>query len=221
MKGSDGRTRSAPTIATRRAVHPASGRSSRASQDAIEETVAACPRRRPAGFVVLRKERPVSFPIARKRTEKPEPPPKAIVGTDVDTRCRKCKATTKHVVIAKVGAKPTRVRCGTCELEHEYTATRPRRTADAAPRLLSWAEAIAQARSASAPYLADTSYRVGARVSHATFGEGVVVRLASLTACEVLFESRTVKLVMRSAASGFDAPPPPTSVAPRHDRRLG
>lgn len=163
----------------------------------------------------------MSFQTARKRSEKPESAPKPLVGTEIDTRCRKCRATTRHVVIAKVGAKPTRVRCGTCEVEHEYTVSRPRRTADAAPRQLPWADAIAQARGAAVPYSAAASYTVGARVSHPTFGEGVVVRLASLTVCEVLFESRAVKLVMKSVPSGFDAPEPRSSLAPRRNRRFG
>jgi hypothetical protein len=163
----------------------------------------------------------VSFQIARKRSEKSESPPKPLVGTEIDTRCRKCRVTTRHVVVAKVGAKPTRVRCCTCEVEHEYTVSRPRRTADAAPRQLPWADAIAQARGAATPYSAGSSYVVGARVSHPTFGEGVVVRLASLTVCEVLFESRAVKLVMKSAPSGFDAPEPRTDPAPRRTRRFG
>ena len=163
----------------------------------------------------------MSFQIARKRSEKSEPPPKPILGTEIDTRCRKCKATTKHVVIAKVGVKPTRVRCSTCEVEHEYTATRPRRAAAAMPRQLPWAEAIAQARGAATAYSTGTSYGVGARVSHPTFGEGVVVGLSSLTVCEVLFESRTIKLVMKSQPSGFDAPEPRASTAPRRTRRFG
>jgi hypothetical protein len=163
----------------------------------------------------------VSFQIARKRAvEKPEPP-KAVLGTEIDTRCRKCRATTKHVITGKVGSKPTRVRCGTCEVEHEYTATRPRRTAASAPIQLPWAEALAASRGTAAAYSADISYRVGARVTHANFGEGVVVRLASPTVCEVLFEERPVKLLMRSLPSGFDAPEPPRNTAPRRGRRFG
>jgi hypothetical protein len=153
---------------------------------------------------------------AEKRAEE-----KPVLGTEVETRCRACRATTKHVVVGKVGTKPTRVRCSTCDLEHEYTITRARRSADAAPLQLPWAEALARARGTATPYSAGASYPVGARVSHGSFGEGVVVRIASPTVCEVLFESRTVKLLMKSAPSGFVAPTPSSNVALRRGRRFG
>jgi hypothetical protein len=158
---------------------------------------------------------------ARKAPVEKRAPEKPVLGTEVETRCRACRAITKHVVVAKVGAKPTRVRCGTCDLEHEYTITRARRTADAAPLQLPWAEAIARARGTATPYSASASYLTGARVSHASFGEGVVVRVASPTVCEVLFEERTVKLLMKSAPSGFVAPEPRSNVALRRGRRFG
>lgn len=162
------------------------------------------------------------FQMARRRVAaKPEPPQKPLVGTEIDTRCRKCKGTTKHVVTAKVGVKPTRVRCGTCETEHEYTAARARRVADTAPRQLPWAEAIAQARGAASAYSAGTSYLVGSRVSHPSFGEGVVVRLSSATVCEVLFEERTVKLLMRPSVGAFVVPEPRAGVSLRRGRRFG
>lgn len=161
----------------------------------------------------------MSFQFGRKRAaEKPEIV-STLLGTDIDTRCKKCRATTKHVVIGKVGSKPTRVRCGTCELEHEYTAPRARRAAAASQVQLPWAEAIAQSRATAAPYAGDASYRVGARVTHPSFGEGVVVALSSPTVCEVLFESRTVKLVMKGQPSTFQAPEPRTSQALRRGRR--
>lgn len=163
----------------------------------------------------------MSFQFGRKRpADKPEPV-STVLGSDIDTRCRKCRATTRHVVIGKVGSKPTRVRCGTCELEHEYTAPRPRRSAAAAPAQLPWAEAIGQSRATASPYSADASYRVGARITHPSFGEGLVVGLASATVCEVLFESRTVKLLMKGQPSGFQAPEPRSSQALRRGRRAG
>lgn len=163
----------------------------------------------------------MSFQIARKRpAEKPEPP-KAVLGTEVETRCRKCRAVTTHVVTGKVGTKPTRVRCNTCEVEHEYTVTRARRPTATAPHQLPWADAIAQARGTATAYSAAASYVVGSRVTHPSFGEGVVVRLASPTVCEVLFEERTVKLLMTTARSGFEAPTPRSPVALRRGRRFG
>ncbi|MBY0278400.1 hypothetical protein K2Z84_23980 [Candidatus Binatia bacterium] len=161
----------------------------------------------------------MQFHSARKRAvEKPEPAT-TVLGNEIATRCRKCRAVTTHVITGKIGSKPTRVRCGTCELEHEYTVTRPRRAAAASAIQLPWAEALAKSGAAPAPYSAAASYRVGARITHTSFGEGIVVGIASATVCEVLFESRTVKLLMKGQPSGFEAPQPGTSPALRRGRR--
>lgn len=164
----------------------------------------------------------MSFHAPRKRpAEKPAPAPRAVLGTEIDTRCRTCRVITKHVVTGKVGAKPTRVRCTACESEREYTVSRPKRATQATPQQLPWAEALAQARGASTAYSAGASYLVGARLSHSSFGEGVVVRVASPTVCEVLFETRPVKLLMKGAPSGFEPPKPRSSVPLRRGRRFG
>jgi hypothetical protein len=164
----------------------------------------------------------MTFPTARKRPAAPsETAQKSLVGTEIDTRCKACKGTTKHVVVAKVGSKPTRVRCLTCELEHEYAAARPRRVAETAPKLLVWAEAMEKARGTASPYSASTTYLPGSRVTHPTFGEGIVVRLASATVCEVLFEERIVKLLMQAASDRFVPPEPREPSALRRGRRLG
>jgi hypothetical protein len=161
----------------------------------------------------------MTLPTTRKRpAAQSDTTQKSVVGTEIETRCRACKGATKHLVVTKVGSKPARVRCLKCELEHEYTAPRPRRVAETAPRQLPWAEALAQARGAATTYSATASYLAGSRVSHPSFGEGIVVRLASATVCEVLFEERMVKLLMRAASERFVPPEPP---APRRGRRFG
>lgn len=161
----------------------------------------------------------MQFHSARKRAaEKPEAA-STVLGSEIATRCRKCRTTTTHVITGKIGSKPTRVRCGTCELEHEYTAPRPRRAAAASAIQLPWAEALAKSGATAAPYSAEASYRVGARITHASFGEGLVVGIASATVCEVLFESRTVKLLMKGQPSAFDAPQPRPTAALRRGRR--
>ena len=69
----------------------------------------------------------------------PAAPPKTIeVGDDVEAKCTKCKGVTTHIVIAKIGWKPTRVECHTCKAQHQFrapgTATRKAAT-KAAPDL--------------------------------------------------------------------------------------
>jgi hypothetical protein len=154
----------------------------------------------------------------RKPTLAKSESPKPLLGTELSAKCRKCRAVTKHVVLAKIGVKPTQVRCLTCNDEHPYRTQATRRAVDAAPREQSWAEVMQRAPGAATPYSVSASYAVGARVSHASFGEGVVVRLASSTVCEVLFESRAVKLVMASTDSRFVAPEPRAASARRRPR---
>lgn len=134
----------------------------------------------------------------------------ATVGGYVDAYCGKCKGVTSHIVLAKVGVKPTRVECRTCHAMHAYKAgasasgsTRSSgrtssRAAEPRPEEV-WASSMRQARGEAITYTPGGQYQVGNRLQHARFGEGVVVRLASGTVCEVVFKTGTVKLIMGSS----------------------
>lgn len=141
----------------------------------------------------------------------------AAVGGYVDAWCGKCKDVTSHIVLAKVGAKPTRVECRTCHAMHQYKAaataakssssgtrapgSRPTTRSKAAePKPEeAWAASMRQARGDAIKYEPGGQYVVGNRLNHARFGEGVVVRLSSGTVCEVVFKTGTVKLIMGAA----------------------
>jgi hypothetical protein len=124
------------------------------------------------------------------------------VGTYVDAACGKCKSVTSHIVLAKLGDKPTRVECRTCHAMHAYRLPGVKK-ASAASRALpkatpaeTWAARMRQAKGEAVPYLPGGHYAVGSRLSHPSFGEGVVARQTSATVCEVIFAERTVKLLM-------------------------
>jgi hypothetical protein len=132
------------------------------------------------------------------------------VGSYVDAACGKCKDVTSHIVLAKIGAVPTRVECRTCHAMHAYrlpgasrasgsgrSAPAPRARPAADPAQV-WAEIMRKAEGAAVRYSPDRLYAVGTRVSHPTFGEGVVVRHTSTTVCEVVFRDRAIKLKMGS-----------------------
>ena len=132
------------------------------------------------------------------------------VGGHLDAPCGKCKRVTGHVVLAKIGTKPTRVECRVCHSAHAYRAAdaspRTRReptkaTKTAATPEAAWAESMRRAQGQAVPYAASERYTVGTRVKHARFGEGVVVRLSSPTVCEVIFVTGTLKLVMGSTSA--------------------
>ena len=55
------------------------------------------------------------------------------VGADIDAWCTRCKMNLGHTILAMVGSKPVRVRCNTCQGEHNY-----RGSAGAEPRKGSW-----------------------------------------------------------------------------------
>src|SRR5437588_9021934 len=62
------------------------------------------------------------------------------VGGDVDAFCTRCKMELGHTILAMVGSRPARVRCNTCQGEHNY------RSEPDAPRKGSWAPKAARAR---------------------------------------------------------------------------
>jgi hypothetical protein len=128
-----------------------------------------------------------------------------VVGGYVNAACGKCKAMTSHIILAKVGARPTRVECRTCHAMHAYrasTSTRAAssRAAEPSPEEV-WTNSMRQARGATVPYATSGHYAVGARLKHPSFGEGVVARLASATVCEVVFAKGTVKLIMGAGST--------------------
>jgi hypothetical protein len=130
------------------------------------------------------------------------------VGSHLDASCGKCKRVTSHVVLAKLGAKPTRVECRVCHSAHAYKSTAAPRTRTAAKTAkvaaspeAAWADVMRRAQGQAVPYVAGGRYTVGTKMKHSRFGEGVVVRLSSPTVCEVVFSHGTLKLVMGSNPS--------------------
>ena len=137
------------------------------------------------------------------------------VGSYVDAVCGKCRDVTSHIVLAKIGAKPTRVECRTCHATHLFrdpagaatrggaasrggakTAKKPA-AAQAKPEE-AWAKAMRSATGPGVPYSTAQHFQVGQRVRHPTFGEGVVIRLASATVCEMVFAAGPRRLLMGS-----------------------
>src|SRR5690606_29291278 len=88
----------------------------------------------------------------------PTIPERLGVGSTIEAKCTKCKAILPHVVVAKIGAVPTRVQCATCSMLHAYSV--PRRKArsetegdvQAAGGAGAWRDALRRARGASVLY---------------------------------------------------------------------
>jgi hypothetical protein len=140
------------------------------------------------------------------------------VGSHVDARCGKCRDVTSHIVLAKIGGKPTRVECRACHASHLFrppsagssragSATRTAGAtkgtkkgagADKPKPEEAWAKAMRSSTGPAVSYATAHRFEMGQRIRHSTFGEGVVVRLASPTVCEVMFATGARRLLMGS-----------------------
>jgi hypothetical protein len=139
---------------------------------------------------------------AKAARKPPPPPPSAIqIGSPIVAKCAKCKSVTPHLVVGKIGWRPTRVECCTCATVHEFRPPRvvKNKTEAASPTATPeevWRSGMKRAKGNARPYDQSMHYAIGNRVEHASFGPGVVIRMSSETVCEVAFESGTVKLRM-------------------------
>ncbi|GAC1548283.1 MAG: hypothetical protein NVS2B9_15180 [Myxococcales bacterium] len=107
------------------------------------------------------------------------------VGGDIDAQCTKCKMVLGHTILAMVGNKPARVRCNTCDGEHNYRGTQanppkkgtwqPKAVERAKPVVTSW-EALIAAKDASRArrYSARELFATDELLEHPTFGLGLV-----------------------------------------------
>lgn|SRR5215831_10809626 len=109
------------------------------------------------------------------------------VGGDIDAWCTRCKMVLGHTVLAMVGAHPARVRCNTCQGEHNYksSAAEPKRgswepKADrerrlARPVVTSWEALLAQKDvSRARRYSVKERFEADDVVDHPVFGIGLV-----------------------------------------------
>ena len=123
------------------------------------------------------------------------------VGSSIDASCSKCRRVTSHVIVRKLGFKPTWVDCSVCSEGHPFRL--PARAGRAVRRLPApttpedaWKNAMSGSRGPLLAYSTCQSYRVGQQLTHPSFGNGVVIRLASPTVCEVFFSEGEKKLLM-------------------------
>jgi len=140
----------------------------------------------------------------------PRPPPAISpvrVGGDVRSLCRRC-GETWHVVIAVHQGRIAKVECGDCKAGHRYRppggaapgapGPRPVRAAGAAPRSARMrAEPVVEPDLSRPPrpFAPSETYRVGDRLLHPQFGEGVVQALAGPRKIRVLFQAGPKALV--------------------------
>jgi len=135
---------------------------------------------------------------------------KIAVGSDVEAYCTKCKMVLGHTVVAMQGAKPRRVKCNTCNGEHNFRATKPvaRAAARTTPKKTTkaktstrktrqtWEEVMGEA--ASKPhkqYSMSGSFDEGDWIMHNTFGLGCVQSYTPPNKISVRFADSTRMLI--------------------------
>ena len=110
------------------------------------------------------------------------------VGADIDAWCTRCKMNLGHTILAMVSGRPVRVRCNTCQGEHNY-----RGSAGSEPRKGSWEPREVRERRAAKPsvtsweallagkdlararrYSAKDKYTPEEVIQHPLFGIGLV-----------------------------------------------
>jgi hypothetical protein len=105
------------------------------------------------------------------------------VGGDIDAFCTRCKMELGHTILAMVGSRPARVRCNTCQGEHNYRGTAApatRRASGASgarekPKVTSWEALLAQKDvSRARKYSARERFEPEELLSHPVFGIGLV-----------------------------------------------
>jgi hypothetical protein len=123
------------------------------------------------------------------------------VGGDIDAMCTKCKMLLGHTILAMVGPIPKRVRCNTCQGEHNYhsPSSKPVRRAASTgrekPSITSWeAQLAGKDLSRARKYAPRDRFEKDEVIDHPTFGIGIVLELRG-DKLEVAFKAYKKTLV--------------------------
>jgi len=124
--------------------------------------------------------------------------------------CMSCRMDLAHTIIAMKGDQVLRCQCKTCKKEHTYKAPKgvndpgaapaPKaarkrgegsaKAAAAVPVDEEWQKVMSQAAGVPAKsYSVKEKFRVGEKIAHPTFGEGIVGKHIFPNKIEVLFRS--------------------------------
>ncbi len=146
------------------------------------------------------------------------------VGEDIESTCAKCGGLVWHVVVAKVGEKIAKVQCKRCHTSHRPRSTDPHMAGSAKVQKVRASAAggttTPRAKREPAapvlpdvefdasvpprPYRASERFEVGQRVTHPTFGVGVVAKSTPDGKIEVRFDAEMRTLAQARPASTLE-----------------
>jgi hypothetical protein len=131
---------------------------------------------------------------------------KITAGSDVEAYCTKCKLVLAHTVVSLQGPKIRRVKCNTCNGEHNYRAEKPQpkvaakkaakpKTATKRTRQ-SWTEVMQEASGKPhKTYSMSGNFGEGDWIEHSVFGLGCVQSFTPPDRISVRFADTTKMLV--------------------------
>ncbi|HUP58202.1 MAG TPA: hypothetical protein VM598_12165 [Bdellovibrionota bacterium] len=144
--------------------------------------------------------------------------PQGAVGKEALSYCTSCKMDLNHTIVALKGDRIAKVHCLTCKKEHVYRApkgiTEPGQVPKKATRTRKKKEEVAEAVSVEAeweklmaahreaplkPYSTKSNFALGDKLSHPTFGDGIVGKLIYPNKLEVIFRT-DVKVLIHGGA---------------------
>src|SRR5262245_12335675 len=145
--------------------------------------------------------------------------PQGTVGKEALSYCTSCKMDLNHMIVALKGDRIAKVQCLTCKKEHVYRApkgitepgvapkkaTRARKKKDTeAEQAVSveaeWEKLMAAHREAPLkPYSTKAHFGLGDKLSHPTFGDGIVGKLIYPNKLEVIFRT-DIKVLIHGGA---------------------
>ena len=126
-----------------------------------------------------------------------------VVGGELDSYCGRCKLVLNHAITAMVDEAPKRVRCLTCQSEHNHrlpaarktkakksTGTRTKRASSTMTGSNRWRQALAGWDGGTTKsYNIFDNFNVDDWISHGKFGNGLVIEVPGPDRIITLFES--------------------------------
>ena len=129
------------------------------------------------------------------------------VGHEIVCYCTKCKMDLGHTIMSMVGGLPSRVVCRTCKSEHNYKKKKGVKDPSAAPKTrapraskaekadkaipveMEWMKQMNAATRPMKQYASNEAFLAGDRLSHPSFGDGVVQKVVYPNKVEVIFKT--------------------------------
>jgi len=135
-------------------------------------------------------------------------------GSEIDSRCLKCKDLTNHIIIAMADDEIAKVQCNVCGGKHKYRPAKPVKTSPVKKRggKASAAKAAAALKEKKAaaefeallqnrdtaetkPYAMTATFNYNDIIDHPTFGLGLVTSIIPADKIEVKFKSGSKILI--------------------------